>query len=85
MEEYFNESIKVYIKVNEKNDITRIGSSIFLNDVSGWIKIDEGYGDKFAHAQSQYFDKPLQSENGKFNFKYINGEVVGLSFENEGI
>ena len=71
-----NQPIKVYAKVNENNEIIDVGSSIFIKDLNGWIKIDEGFGDKYAHAQSQYFDKPLINEDGRYNFKYINGKVV---------
>lgn len=82
MEEYFNKNeeikpISVFVKLNEKNEIIDISSNIFLNNIDGWIKVDEGYGDKFAHAQSQYFDKPL-NENGKYNYKYNNGEIINL-------
>lgn len=65
-----DEPIKVYIKVNENNDITDVASSVFLKNTTGWIFIDEGFGDKFAHAQSQYFEKPLMNEDGTYNFKY---------------
>lgn len=82
MEEYFNKNeeikpISVFVKLNEKNEIIDISSNIFLNNIDGWIKVDEGYGDKFAHAQSQYFYKPL-NENGKYNYKYNNGEIINL-------
>lgn len=70
------EPIKVYIKVNENNEIIKVESSIFLRDTTGWIEIDSGYGDKYAHAQSQYFDKPLINENGTYNYKYINNKIV---------
>ena len=76
MEEMIEQPIKVYIKVNDKNEITEVGSSIFIKDLTGWIEIDSGFGDKYAHAQSQYFDKPLINENGRYSFKYINRKVV---------
>ena len=76
MEEMINQPIKIYVKVNENNEIIDVGSSIFIKDLNGWIKIDEGFGDKYAHAQSQYFEKPLINEDGRYSFKYINGKVV---------
>ena len=76
MEEMINQLIKVYAKVNENNEIIDVGSSIFIKDLNGWIKIDEGFGDKYAHAQSQYFDKPLINENGVYNYKYINNKII---------
>ena len=69
MEEIKQEPIKVYVKVNINNEIIEIGSSIFIQDTAGWIEIDKGYGDKFAHAQSQYFDKPLMNIDGTYNYK----------------
>lgn len=68
--------ISVYIKVNSNNEITDIGSDIFIKNLNGWIKIDEGYGDKYAHAQGSYLDKPLINENGGYNYKFIGGGVI---------
>lgn len=64
--------ITVYVKVNENNEIIDVNSEIFINDLSGWIKVDEGNGDRFSHAQSQYFDKPLQNEDGSYNYHLKN-------------
>ena len=71
MEEMIEQPIKIYVKVNENNEIIDVGSSIFIKDLNGWIKIDEGFGDKYAHAQSQYFYRPLINEDGIYSFKYI--------------
>ena len=77
MEEIIEEQpTKVYVKVNTNNEIIEVGSSIFIQNTIGWIEIDEGYGDKYAHAQSQYFDKPLINEDGTYNYSYINGKIV---------
>ena len=73
--EELEQPIKVYIKVNSNNEIVDINSEIFIQDLTNWIEIDSGYGDKYAHAQSQYFDKPLMSEDGKFNYKYVDGTI----------
>lgn len=75
MEEMINQHIKVYVKVNENNEIIDVGSSIFIKDTTGWIEIDSGFGDKFAHAQSQYFGKPLINEDGAYNYTYKNRKV----------
>ena len=76
MNEILKEPIKVLIKTNDKDEIIEIGSSIFIKDPINYIVIDSGFGDKYAHAQSQYFDKPLINEDGRYSFKYINGKVV---------
>ncbi len=65
--------IGVYVKVNENGFITDVNSDIFINDVSGWLKIDEGFGDEFAHAQSHYFNEPLVNEKGEYTQKIKEG------------
>ena len=66
----------VYVKVDESNRITTINSSKFLTDVTGWIEIDSGYGDKYHHAQGNYFDKPLYDERGICRYKLVDGKAV---------
>ncbi len=54
-----DESLKpigVYAKYDQNGNITEVNSDIFIRDFTGWTKIDEGYGDRYAHAQSQYFE-----------------------------
>ena len=76
MEEQFEQPIRVYVKVNADGYITEINSEIFIKDFTGWIEIDKGYGDKYAHAQSQYFDKPLINDDGNYNYKYFNRKII---------
>lgn len=73
--------IKVYIKIDKNNYITNINSSIFLTDTIDYIEIDEGYGDKYSHAQSNYLDKGLVDNQGRYNYKYENGNIVELEEE----
>jgi hypothetical protein len=73
--------IKVYIKIDENNIIKDINSSIFLNNVEGYIQVDEGQGDKYAHAQGNYLDKGLIDSKGKYNYKLVDGKVVELTTE----
>lgn len=75
MEEIVEAPIKVYVEINYNNDVVAVGSSIFIQDLNGWKEIDFGYGDKYAHAQSQYFNKPIKDENGSYNYYYTNGVV----------
>ena len=76
-----NMKIKVYAKINEHNIITDINSSIFLNNIEGYIQIDEGSGDKYAHAQGNYLEKSLVDESGRFNYKFEDGKVLELTEE----
>lgn len=57
--------IEVYAKVNQDGFITDVSSSVFLKDTTGWTKIDEGSGDRFAHAKSQYFEDGIMNENAE--------------------
>ena len=66
----------VYVKADESNRVTSINSSAFLADVTGWTEIDSGYGDKYHHAQGNYFDKPLCDERGICRYKLVNGRPV---------
>ena len=71
-----NKLIDVYVKTDNNNNVIDINSSVFINDVLGWVWIDNGYGDKYSHAQNHYFSKPLFNSKGEANYQYINGKVV---------
>ena len=66
----------VYVKVDESNRVTSINSSAFLADITGWTEIDSGYGDKYHHAQGNYFDKPLYDDRGICRYKLVDGKPV---------
>lgn len=64
--------IKVYAKLDKNKVVNEINSSIFIQDTTGWMQIGEGVGDKYSHAQSQYLEKGLIDEKGRYNYKYDN-------------
>ena len=66
----------VYVKTNAHGYITSINSSEFLNNISGWIEIDSGYGDKYYHAQSHYFSKRIRTDRGAYRYKLLDGAPV---------
>ena len=66
----------VYAKVNESGYITQINSSAFLSDLSGWTEIDCGSGDKYHHAQGNYFKKTLIIESRAYQYKLVEGKPV---------
>lgn len=70
---------KVYIKLDEQNNIIAANSSAFLANTNGWTEIEEGDGDKYHHAQNNYFDKPIMNEYGVYRYKYENNAVVEKS------
>lgn len=65
----------VLIRTDSKNRVTAINSSGFA-DGDGWIQIDEGYGDKYHHAQNNYLPKPLTDERGVYRYKLVDGLVA---------
>lgn len=73
--------MRVYIKTDSKNRITEINSELFIPDVSGWVEIDSGDGDKFAHAQGNYLPRSLRDENGVYRYKFIDGAVCERSYD----
>ena len=71
---------KVYVSLQE-GYITSINSEIFLSEeeIQTMTEIDKGQGDKYAHAQSQYLEKGLIDEHGRYNYKYVEGKVVEVA------
>lgn len=66
----------VYVKPNESGYITAVNSSAFLADVTGWVEIDRGYGDKYHHAQGNYFPESIITMGGAYSYKLVDGKVV---------
>lgn len=61
----------VYVKPNESGYITAVNSSAFLADVTGWVEIDRGYGDKYHHAQGNYFPESIITMGGAYRYKLV--------------
>lgn len=76
--------IKVYVKLDENKVIKEIGSSNFIQDLKGFIKLDEGYGDKYSQAQGNYLEKGLIDEKGRYNYKY-DKSLIELTEEEKNI
>ena len=77
-----NNEYKVYVSLSN-GYITSINSEIFLSDeeIQTMTEIDKGQGDKYAHAQSQYLEKGLVDEYGRYNYKFLEGKVVEVAEE----
>ena len=71
----------VYVKLDDANRITAVNSSAFLRDVTGWTEIDSGFGDKYHHAQGNYFDKPIMDERGIYRYKLVDGQPIERTAE----
>lgn len=71
----------VYVKVNDVGCIIAINSSAFLSDTTDWIEIDSGNGDKYHHAQGNYFDQPIVDMRGIYRYKLVDGAVAERTLE----
>lgn len=72
---------KVYVKIDQNKCITNIVSDLILKDTTNYIQIDEGFGDKYCHAQGNYLDKGLMDFQGRYNYKLIDQKVIELTDE----
>ena len=75
-----NNEYKVYVSLQD-GYITSINSEIFLSEeeMNSMTEIDQGQGDKYAHAQSQYLEKGLVDEHGRYNYKFVEDKVVEVA------
>lgn len=65
------EQYRVYALTDEKNRISDVNSSAFLSDTTGWVQIDEGTGDRYHHAQNNYFPKPKYDDRGIPRYAHV--------------
>ena len=65
----------VYVKTDEQGRIRAINSSAFVSPDWG-TGIDQGIGDRYHHAQGNYLDKPLYTEDAIPRYKLAEGQVV---------
>lgn len=72
--EYKRPEYIVYVKPNDSGYITSVNSSAFLSDTTGWVEIDRGYGDKYHHAQGNYFPQPIYTMGGAYRYKLVDGQ-----------
>ena len=74
---------KVYIQTDTKGRILRCeGGYTTPADLTGWIEIDEGTGDKYNLCQSHYFDGGLYTADGIPRYR-LDGYATILRTEKE--
>ena len=74
---------KVYIRTDEKNRITHCeGGCTTPSDLTGWIFIDEGSGDRYGLCQAHYFPGGLYATDGIPRYKW-DGSAAVLRTEEE--
>lgn len=71
----------VYVQTDSSGYITAVNSSAFLTDTDGWTEIDSGYGDKYHHAQGNYFPQHIMTDSGVWMYKLVDGVPVECSAE----
>lgn len=71
----------IYVKINSKGYITAVNSSAFLTDTADWVEIDSGYGDKYHHAQGNYFPESIMTMGGAYRYKLVDGKPVECTAE----
>ena len=68
---------KVYIQTDDAGRIFRCdGGYTTPTDLTGWIEIDEGTGDKYSLCQSHYFDGGLYTMDGIPRYRWDGTQAV---------
>lgn len=71
----------VYIKTDDENNVIDINSSAFISDTTDWKEIDSGDGDRYRHAQGNYFSNSLTDEYGVYRYRYVDGNIIEKTSE----
>lgn len=72
---------KVYVKQDNQGRVIQVNSDAFLQDKEGWTQIDEGEGDRYHHAQGNYLEDGLTTEQGIYRYKLVDGKVIERTAE----
>lgn len=68
---------EVYVKTDSYGRIIQCdGGYTTPQNLNEWIKIDEGFGDKYNLCQSHYFENGIYTEDGIPIYKLVNGNPV---------
>lgn len=79
----FYDKSKVYIQTDAEGSIIRCdGGYTTPADLTGWLEIDEGDGDRYNLCQSHYFDGGLYTMDGIPRYKW-DGSAAVLRTEEE--
>ena len=78
---------RVLVHVDDAGRVNAVNSDAFVHDPDGWVEIDSGFGDRYHHAQNNYFEKPIYDDRGIKRYKAIpfvdapEGEIIARFFE----
>lgn len=71
---YISDFYRVYVQADARFRITAVNSSAFAK--TGWgTEIDSGFGDKYHHAQGNYFPQPIYTDDGIPRYKLVDGKA----------
>lgn len=77
-----NMKAAVYVKTDESGRIIRCeGGYTTPADISGWIEIDEGTGDRYNLCQSHYFPDGTYTKDGIPRYKLVDGKPAERTAE----
>ena len=74
--EHIAEPYKAYALLDERGCILDVNCSEWMQDATGWILIDEGYGDKYHHAQGNYLPGPTTDMDGIPLYLWDGAQVI---------
>lgn len=66
----------VYVKTDKMNRLMAIQSSDHLRDEKGWTAIDQGEGERYRYAQTQYLPDAIADDRGVLRYKLVDGKPV---------
>ena len=73
---------KVYVLLDDQSRIVRCeGGYTTPNDLTDWVQINEGTGDRYNLCQSHYFDGGLYTDDGIPRYALADGVPVLRSDE----
>lgn len=76
-----NMEYTVFVRIDAAGHIIEINSSEFITDTTGWIEIDHGTGDRYHHAQGNYFPERITTDVGAYRYKLVDGVPAECTLE----
>lgn len=68
---------KVYVMTDDQSRIIRCeGGYTTPSDLTGWMQIDEGTGDRYNLCQTHYFPDSIYTQDGVPRYKLRDGKAV---------
>jgi hypothetical protein len=70
---------KVYVQTDARGNVVEVTSDHYLGSADGYILVDEGDGERYREAATQYLAKDLRGFNGAVytpNYKLVDGAVI---------